>query len=340
MVISKQKEQKIRYKVNSAENQSGTWAAKIEFHDVFLLREISGAVGQNLKILEKNTFVQFSSSGNSILIRGEEAKVKQATKIFLQLLSLLEDGTSLHPAEIDQSSRMLMKEANVNLRELNKDTIFLGHRKKRIYPRSLLQKEYFQAIQRNDLVFGVGPAGTGKTYLAMAMALAALSREEVKRIILCRPAVEAGEKLGFLPGDLIEKVNPYLRPLYDALFDLMGPEKAERMIEREIIEVAPLAFMRGRTLSDAFVILDESQNTTPEQMKMFLTRLGVGSKAVVTGDPSQVDLPRNQTSGLRQALRILKNVDGLKVVELTDADVVRHPLVSSIIKAYAKAGMS
>lgn len=297
-------------------------------------------VGQNLKILEKNTFVQFIQSGQKILIRGEQPKVEKAAGIFLQLLTMLEAGGTLHPAEIDQSSRMLMKESEVSLVALSKETIFVGYRKKRIYPRSLRQKEYFQAISKNDLVFGVGPAGTGKTYLAMAMALSALVKEDVKRIILCRPAVEAGEKLGFLPGDLVEKVNPYLRPLYDALFDLFGLEKAERLIERGIVEVAPLAFMRGRTLSDAFVILDEAQNTTPEQMKMFLTRIGVGSKAVVTGDPSQVDLPRNQTSGLRQALRLLQSVQGIAIVELTDADVVRHPLVSAIIRAYAKAGMS
>ena len=297
-------------------------------------------VGQNLKILEKNTFVQFIQSGQKILLRGEKAKVEKAAGIFLQLLNILESGGTLHPAEVDQSSRMLMRESEVSLVALSKETIFVGHRKKRIYPRSLRQKEYFQAISKNDLVFGVGPAGTGKTYLAMAMALSALVKEDVKRIILCRPAVEAGEKLGFLPGDLVEKVNPYLRPLYDALFDLFGTEKGERLIERGIVEVAPLAFMRGRTLSDAFVILDEAQNTTPEQMKMFLTRIGVGSKAVVTGDPSQVDLPRNQTSGLRQALRILRSVQGISVIELTDADVVRHPLVSAIIRAYAKAGMS
>jgi len=229
-----------------------------------------------------------------------------------------------------------LAEPTVQLLQLFRETIFVGQRKKRIYPRSLRQSHYFRSVEKHDLVFGVGPAGTGKTFLAMAMALSALLREDVKRIILCRPAVEAGEKLGFLPGDMLEKVNPYLRPLYDALFELMGAEKAERYIERKIIEVAPLAFMRGRTLSEAFVILDEAQNTTPEQMKMFLTRLGLGSKAVITGDPSQVDLPRNQQSGLKQALHILQDVSGISIVELTDADVVRHPLVSAIIRAYAK----
>lgn len=338
MLISTSTESK--YKYHPAENQSGVWSAKFDFTDIHLLRDISGMVGQNLKILEKNTAVQFIQSAQKILIRGDQDKVEKATKIFLELLSVLESGGVLYPADIDQSSRMLMRESGVSLVELSKQTIYVGYKKKRIYPRSIRQKQYFDAIKKNDLVFGVGPAGTGKTYLAMAMALSALKNEEVKRIILCRPAVEAGEKLGFLPGDLIEKVNPYLRPLYDALFDLFGAEKGERLIERQIVEVAPLAFMRGRTLSDAFVILDEAQNTTQEQMKMFLTRIGVGSKAVVTGDPTQVDLPRNQTSGLRQALRILEGIPDISIVQLTDADVVRHPLVSAIIRAYAKAGKS
>ena len=338
MLISTSIESK--YKYHPAENQSGVWSAKFDFTDIHLLRDISGMVGQNLKILEKNTAVQFIQSAQKILIRGDQDKVEKATKIFLELLSVLESGGVLYPADIDQSSRMLMRESGVSLVELSKQTIYVGYKKKRIYPRSIRQKQYFDAIKKNDLVFGVGPAGTGKTYLAMAMALSALKNEEVKRIILCRPAVEAGEKLGFLPGDLIEKVNPYLRPLYDALFDLFGAEKGERLIERQIVEVAPLAFMRGRTLSDAFVILDEAQNTTQEQMKMFLTRIGVGSKAVVTGDPTQVDLPRNQTSGLRQALRILEGIPDISIVQLTDADVVRHPLVSAIIRAYAKAGKS
>ena len=205
-------------------------------------------------------------------------------------------------------------------------------KKKRIYPRSPRQLAYFKAIQKSTWSLVFTPAGTGKSYLAMAMALSALTKENVRKIILCRPAVEAGEKLGFLPGDMMEKVNPYLRPLYDALFDLMGAEKAQRRIEREIVEVAPLAFMRGRTLSDAFVILDEAQNTTAEQMKMFLTRIGMGSKVVVNGDPSQVDLPFKQESGLKQALRVLRDVDGISVIKLTDADVVRHPLVGSIIR--------
>jgi len=321
--------------------QGAYWIAKIRFLDTFFVREFCGSSNRHLKILEKNTGVVFKQNADKVVLRGDEqAVVKQALNIALQLLDLLEQGKGLHPAEVDQFSRMLMKEPDVDLGELIRETVFVGDRKKRIYPRSLRQRTYCNAIKHKDLVFGVGPAGTGKTFLAMAMALNALYKEEVKRIILCRPAVEAGEKLGFLPGDLVEKVNPYLRPLYDALNELAGAEKAERLMTRGIVEVAPLAFMRGRTLSEAFVILDEAQNTTPEQMKMFLTRIGMGSKAVVTGDPSQVDLPRNQTSGLRQALGVLRDVDGIEIIRLLDSDVVRHPLVSSIIRAYDHAGMS
>ncbi len=315
--------------------------AKIRFFDSYLVREFCGSSNRNLKVLDKNTRVTFKQNADKLILRADtQDAVKQALNVALQLLDLIEQGQPLHAAEVDQFSRMLIKEPDVELRDLVKETVFVGNRKKRIFPRSMRQKTYCKAINHNDLVFGVGPAGTGKTFLAMAMALNALYKEEVKRIILCRPAVEAGEKLGFLPGDLVEKVNPYLRPLYDALNELAGPDKAERLMTRGIVEVAPLAFMRGRTLSDAFVILDEAQNTTPEQMKMFLTRIGMGSKAVVTGDPSQVDLPRNQTSGLRQALGILREVDGIQIIRLLDSDVVRHPLVSSIIRAYDHAGMS
>ena len=308
----------------------------ISFFDEHLFREFCGSVGENLKILQKNTAVTLIQNGDGVHLQGPTDRVLATSNIASQLLTLIAHGHRLRAAEVDQASRMLLAEPNVQLLQLFRETIFIGQRKKRIYPRSLRQSHYFRSVEKHDLVFGVGPAGTGKTFLAMAMALSALLREDVKRIILCRPAVEAGEKLGFLPGDMLEKVNPYLRPLYDALFDLMGAEKAERHIDRKIIEVAPLAFMRGRTLSEAFVILDEAQNTTPEQMKMFLTRLGLGSKAVITGDPSQVDLPRNQQSGLKQALHILNDVSGISIVELTDADVVRHPLVSAIIRAYAK----
>jgi phosphate starvation-inducible protein PhoH and related proteins len=306
------------------------------FHRSEALREVAGTLGQHLKIIKKLMSADLRQSGEEIVVTGELEAVEQCVSVLKQLAALVDGGHGLHPPQVDQMCRLVVSEPETRLAELFKDTVFLG-RKKRVYPRSIRQRDYCNAVRNNDLVFGIGPAGTGKTYLAMALALSALTQESVRKIILCRPAVEAGEKLGFLPGDLMEKVNPYLRPLYDALYDLMGPEKSERMIEREIVEVAPLAFMRGRTLSNAFVILDEAQNTTPEQMKMFLTRVGVGSKVVVTGDPSQVDLPGHFSSGLRHALQILQGVEGIAVARLTDADVVRHPLVAAIIRAYGRA---
>ena len=231
----------------------------------------------------------------------------------------------------------MLAEPHTDLIGLFSDTIHIGVGKQRIHPRSLTQRMYVNAIRGNDLVFGVGPAGTGKTYLAMAMALGSLFRNEVKRIIISRPAVEAGEKLGFLPGDMVEKVDPYLRPMYDALYDLVDGERANRLLDKGIIEVAPIAFMRGRTLADAFVILDEAQNTTAEQMKMFLTRLGMSSRAVVTGDPSQIDLPRGARSGLVNAINVLEGVKGIEMTRFSAVDVVRHPLVARIIEAYAEA---
>jgi phosphate starvation-inducible protein PhoH and related proteins len=305
----------------------------LQFTSADLVMAFAGSMDRHLKILSRNLHISVHQRGDKIFLVGQEKEVRASQDIVLQIATLFTQGERLKSAEIDQMSRLLREDPNTRLQDLVKETIFVT-KKKRIYPRSPRQLSYFKAIQKNDLVFGVGPAGTGKSYLAMAMALSALTKEQVRKIILCRPAVEAGEKLGFLPGDMMEKVNPYLRPLYDALFDLIGPEKAQRLIEREIIEVAPLAFMRGRTLSNAFVILDEAQNTTAEQMKMFLTRIGVGSKVVVNGDPSQIDLPFKQESGLKQALRILQDVDAISIIELTDADVVRHPLVGSIIRAY------
>ena len=332
MPISRSTEQRVRFHpIKQAGEHS---QQQLEFTDALLLQELCGPIGQHLKVLEQNLDVRLVQNGNSLLLRGCAAEVEMAQRVLSQLLSVIENGTHFRAAEVDQASRLLREEPDVDLLELFRETIFVAHKKRRIVPRSPRQRQYFRAINRSDLVFGVGPAGTGKTYLAMAMALSALQKEEVRRIILCRPAVEAGEKLGFLPGDLVEKVNPYLRPLYDALFELAGRDKAERYIERGIIEVAPLAFMRGRTLSDAFVILDEAQNTTREQMKMFLTRIGVGSKTVVTGDPTQVDLPSRQRSGLAHCLRILSNVHGITFVHLSESDVVRHPLVSAIIRAY------
>ena len=310
---------------------------RIQFFSEAAFRELCGTLGKNLRIIEKSLPIKIHQSGDQLKVVGNNpAAVTQARLTLRQLINVLSSGQGLAVHEVDHICRLLKTEPETDVLSLQKEAIFVGG-KKRITPRSQRQKNYFQAIRKNDLVFGIGPAGTGKTFLAMAMALAAFNREEVKRIVLCRPAVEAGEKLGFLPGDMLEKVNPYLRPLYGAMTELAGAEKSYKFIERNIVEVAPLAFMRGRTLSNAFVILDEAQNTTREQMKMFLTRIGIGSKVVVNGDPSQIDLPRNQQSGLIEALDLLADKDGIAMVRMTDADVVRHPLVSTIIRAYARA---
>lgn len=298
------------------------------------MRELTGELGGNLKILGRNLRVRLSARGDQLSISGDPDRVEQAADVISQLVELVGAGHVLSAADVDQAARMLVREPSVRLIELYSDTIAVG--KKRLHPRSPRQRDYVQAMRSSELVFGVGPAGTGKTYLAMAMAVSCLLQEQVQRIILCRPAVEAGEKLGFLPGDLVAKVNPYLRPLYDALFDLVGYDRGTRLIEKNVIEVAPLAFMRGRTLSDAFVILDEAQNTSVQQMKMFLTRIGMGSRAVVTGDPTQVDLGRGQRSGLADALHVLGRIEDIDVIQLTDADVVRHPLVSQIVRAYER----
>ena len=320
--------------IQTSQNPKYTHQSSIEFFSHELMQELCGTLDRHLKILSNNLSVLIAQRGSTIQIRGDSELISQAQNILTQLIALISSGSSIEPADVDQISRMLRDDPEVNLGSLMRQTIFQG-KKKRIYPRSVRQLAYFQSVQKNDLVFGIGPAGTGKSYLAMAMALSALTKDDVRKIILCRPAVEAGEKLGFLPGDLLEKVDPYLRPLYDALFELMGGEKAARMIERELIEIAPLAFMRGRTLSNAFVILDEAQNTTIEQMKMFLTRIGNGSKVIVNGDPSQIDLPNKQPSGLAHALKVLDGIDGIARIELTAADVVRHPLVARIVRAYA-----
>lgn len=307
---------------------------ELKFDDNNLVRNLFGPHESHLKSLEEKLGVDIQARGGEVRIQGEKSQTQLVEKLLTQLYKLLEQGYPVMGRDIERFVKLLQDDQNIPIHELFSDSIFIPARKKVIYPQSLSQKKYIEAILKHDLVFGIGPAGTGKTYLAMAMAVTALLKGEVERIILTRPAIEAGEKLGFLPGDLVEKVNPYLRPLYDAMHDMLDFEKTQKMLERGEIEVAPLAFMRGRTLSEAFVILDEAQNTTIEQMKMFLTRLGVGSKAVVTGDATQIDLPREKKSGLIHAVGILGKVEGICVHSMTSRDVVRHPLVERIINAY------
>jgi len=306
------------------------------FEDNTLAIGLFGEQGKHLKLIEEALHVTINARGNQVIISGEPIDIDLADTLCIQLYSLLEEGYPIYPTDVEFAIRILQETPEANLRDIFLDKLCIGQGHRIITPKSLSQKLYVEAIRSHDIVFGIGPAGTGKTYLAMAMAISALMREEVARIILTRPAVEAGEKLGFLPGDLAEKVNPYLRPLYDALYDMMPLERAGRLLDRGVIEVAPLAFMRGRTLNQAFVILDEAQNTTPEQMKMFLTRLGYDSKAVVTGDVTQIDLPNKATSGLIQARNILSNIKGIACIEFNKQDVVRHRLVREIIEAYER----
>lgn len=309
---------------------------RVSFDNIGAFQALVGELSKNIKHIEKSLRVEIAIKGNSVAIFGESPGDEIAERLLKQLYPLARDGYPIQPADIDQGMRVLVTSPETKLKDLLRDQIFTSAGKRPVTPKSLTQKSYVQAIRSYDIVFGIGPAGTGKTYLAMAMAVASIFRKELRRIILTRPAVEAGERLGFLPGDLYEKVNPYLRPLYDALHDMIDFEKAQRMIERGDIEVAPLAFMRGRTLNDSFVILDEAQNTTSEQMKMFLTRLGYSSKAVITGDVTQIDLPEGTRSGLVEAREILEGIEGMEFVTFTDQDVVRHPLVQEIIKAYEK----
>ncbi len=311
-------------------------ARRVSFDDVAAFQALVGEFSSNIKKIEKTLGVGISVKGNTLAIFGDPPADETAERLLKQLYPLVRDGYRLHPADIDQGLRILADDDKAKLKDLLKETVFVGLCKTPITPKTPCQKRYIEAIRAHDIVFGIGPAGTGKTYLAMAMAMAAFTKKEIRRIILTRPAVEAGEKLGFLPGDLYEKVNPYLRPLYDALHDMIEFEKAARMIQRGDIEVAPLAFMRGRTLNDSFVILDEAQNTTSEQMKMFLTRLGYSSNAVITGDITQMDLPEGTRSGLVEARDILSDIEGIAFVNFTEQDVVRHPLVQAIIRAYEK----
>jgi phosphate starvation-inducible PhoH-like protein len=307
--------------------------ARIDFDDNEKVRVLCGAHNEHLKLVERRLGVQVGSRGGQIVVTGaDEERVKQAEGLVRELYDLVATGYPLYLEDVDQATKLAGQ--GVPLKEIFGDTVFVSARHRVITPKGLGQKRYIQAIRDHDIVFGIGPAGTGKTYLAMAMAVSFLVERKVKRIVLCRPAVEAGERLGFLPGDIAEKVNPYLRPLHDALFDMMDYDKASALIERGTVEVAPLAFMRGRTLNDSFVILDEAQNTTGEQMKMFLTRLGYGSKAVITGDVTQVDLPNGRASGLLEVQRILRVVEGIAFCTFSEVDVVRHPLVQEVVRAY------
>lgn len=295
-----------------------------------------GKHDQNLKLIEKAFPVKIVARGRELKITGPGDDVVRVLSFLRQVISVLQAGNMLSSREIRYAIGLFKENHKAELSDLYSDVLQVTYTGRRVVPQTLGQKVYVDAIRGHDVVFSIGPAGTGKTYLAMVMAVRSLLHREIKRIILTRPAIEAGEKLGFLPGDLQEKVDPYLRPLYDALYDILGYEKVHILLEKETIEVAPLAYMRGRTLDDSFVILDEAQNTTPEQMKMFLTRLGFQSKAIITGDITQIDLPHKTSSGLTQAIKILKGIKGISFVFLTGRDVVRHPLVQDIIKAYEK----
>ena len=293
-----------------------------------------GTGDENFRYLQEVSGVEMSARGADIYIRGEEAQVDYVMQLLADLMEIVDNEGQLTVNDINYLDKLLKKGDKPGYQEIVSGTLVSTARGKGIKARTLGQKRYVQAILKDDIVFSIGPAGTGKTYLAVAMAVRALRNKEVERIILVRPAVEAGEKLGFLPGDFIEKVNPYLRPLYDGLFDILGVDVTQRYLEKNIIEVAPLAYMRGRTLNSAFIILDEAQNTTPQQMKMFLTRLGFGSQTVITGDITQVDLPRDEYSGLIEIQKILGNIKGISFEYLGKEDVVRHPLVQKIINAY------
>ena len=316
---------------------AGADGSTLTFDDNALLQNLCGERNSNLKIIEKELEVKLNLRGDQITLFGEKSDVKLAKRVLEELYALLSEGYPLYPSDINHAIQILSSKFKASLKDIFLDAVYVTSKKRIITPKSLAQKEYIEAIRSYDIVFGIGPAGTGKTYLAMATAISALNGGEINRIILVRPAVEAGEKLGFLPGDLAEKVNPYLRPLYDALHDMIDFDQTSSLLQRGVIEVAPLAFMRGRTLNDSFVILDEAQNTTSEQMKMFLTRLGISSKAVITGDITQIDLPNGTTSGLIQTMEILGGIQGLKFVYFTDKDVIRHRLVQDIIKAYERA---
>lgn len=307
---------------------------KLEAYNIEQLVNLSGVKDENLEVLEDHFQVEISLRGDEMSIVGSQQQIEKTKKVIYSLLKLIVSGVSISRRDVIYAQKLVEKDKLDQLSELYHIKIARTYNGKLIYPKTLGQKSYYYALKNNDVVFGIGPAGTGKTYLAVVFAVAALKNNEVKKIILTRPAVEAGENLGFLPGDLKEKVDPYLRPLYDALYDMLGVEQTEKLMEKGVIEIAPLAYMRGRTLEDAYVILDEAQNTTDNQMKMFLTRLGFRSKMIVTGDISQIDLSRNTTSGLIRALDILEGVKGISFIHLSAMDVVRHPVVQRIIERY------
>ncbi|WP_243367221.1 PhoH family protein [Fundidesulfovibrio soli] len=318
-------------------SKPNTAERRLEFDDSGLARELFGPHNAHLDLVRELTGVRADSRGNALTLRGGSAEaLDRVAEVMVELYGALRKGAGISPESIKPLLLGLEGAVQPTSRRYFEQDIFVVSPKKSITPRTLTQREYLGTIRATDMVFGVGPAGTGKTYLAVAVAVAELLARRVKRIVLTRPAVEAGEKLGFLPGDMMEKVNPYLRPLYDALHDMLDFQRVSEMIEEGVIEIAPLAFMRGRTLNDACIILDEAQNTTPEQMKMFLTRMGFGSKAIVTGDVTQVDLPRGAPSGLVDAVSVLEGVEGIGIVYFSEEDVIRHPLVGRIVKAYER----
>jgi len=312
-----------------------TITAHIELDEERELRFLTGGeLERVMKAVEDALGVSVSARGGKVMIQGEEQPVARATTIINEVRELRLKGLTVSPDDLRVILKSIASGEDASLTDFFARSIPVSPKKRSVVPKSRHQMDYIEAIKAHDIVFGIGPAGTGKTYLAMAMAINALLSNRVSRVVLARPAVEAGEKLGFLPGDIQDKVNPYLRPLYDALYDMLELERANKLIERGVIEIAPLAFMRGRTLNDSFIILDEAQNTTTEQMKMYLTRLGFNSKTVITGDLTQVDLPTGRTSGLLEAKNILTSIEGIKIVYFSDRDVVRHKLVQEIVKAY------
>ncbi|MFP2929346.1 PhoH family protein [Pyxidicoccus sp. 3LG] len=315
-------------------------SAKVDVRDNATALALCGNQNENLKLMERRLGIRVGQRGTEFHLSGPSDAVAFAVRLLENLEEMIRAGRPVYREDVEQGIKVLGRGGAESLQEVMLGPVLKSTGNRQISPKSLNQKRYVDAIRAHDIVFGIGPAGTGKTYLAMAMAVAFLQERKVKRIILARPAVEAGEKLGFLPGDLQEKVNPYLRPLYDALHDMMAAERAAQLLEQGVVEVAPLAFMRGRTLNDAFVILDEAQNTTVEQMKMFLTRLGYNSKAVITGDVTQVDLPTGKMSGLNHARSVLKKVEGIHFAEFSEVDVVRHPLVQEVIRAYDRAELA